>query len=194
MKTGVDGVSQCVCDHSPVASRAVSVITRRHCDHSQCLFSRSGFTIHPPAPPRLSPDALLRRLDSLALSCVSLTLGHARALRTRVRSRSVVSGLSLSLSLSLSLVSGQRPLVCGLSRLQSLSSRALSLVSWHASLSTCHSSRLSPLLFCLLSVAGQPAINCFKRESDFAMRFSAYKPLPLCRCESECSYTPEARN
>ena len=38
-----------------------------------------------------------------------------------------------------------------------------------------------------------PGIHCFKRESDFALRFSAYKPLRLCRCESECSYTPEVR-
>ena len=108
--------------------------------------------------PRLTPDALLRRLDSLALSCLSLILGHARALRTRVH----LASLSLSSAVSvLSLVSGQRT----------------SRVSWHVSLSlsTCHSSRLSsrscvvsrlglrsrssPLLSLslLASIAGQPA-------------------------------------
>ena len=122
--------------------RCVSVclwpLTRRFsrgvCDHSQTLWSLTVsvlservISIHPPAPPRLSPDALLRRLDSLALSCVSLILGHARALRTRVR-LSLVLALSLSLVGGRSLVSGQRSLSRLVARL-SLARRATRLVS-----------------------------------------------------------------
>ena len=80
--------------------------------------------------------------------CVSPILGHARALRPRVHL--ALSNVSLSfvaLSLSLS----------GATSLAPLSSRLVARLS--LSLSTCPSSRLSPLLFRLLYVAGQPAFN-----------------------------------
>ena len=97
-----------------------------------------------------SRPSLARRLVEASglvrsLSCVSLILGHARALRTRVR-------LSLVLALSrFSLVSGQR----SFSRQRSLS---LSRLVARLSLSTCHSSLLSSLSR-FLSIAGQPAFN-----------------------------------
>ena len=89
------------------ALRAVSVIARRHCYHSQCLISRSGWSllIHP-LPPRLSPDALLRRLDSLALF---LRVPYIRTRTSPSHSRATFSlsrFLSLSLSSAASLVSG----------------------------------------------------------------------------------------
>ena len=132
----------------------VSVITLRHCDHSQCLDPLSGWPLitHPLSLSR-SPDALLRRLDSLALSCVSLILGHARALRTRVRIALSLVGGQRSLSVSgQRLVSRQRPLSSALSL-------SLSHLVARLSLDVPLVPSLSPFLSRLLSIAGQPAFN-----------------------------------
>ena len=131
-------MSQCVCDHSSVALRSAY-------DHLICSLGAGDHY----SSIRSSPSLARRIVEASGLAlfalCVSHILGHARALRTRVR---LVLALSSAASLS-----RQRSLVSGLSPLE------LSLVSWHVSLSACHSSRLSHLLFRLLFVAGQPAFK-----------------------------------
>ena len=112
--------------------------SRGVCDHAQTLWSLavSGpservITIHPPALPvsRQTPCwgvwPLSLEASGLALcaSCVSPILGHARALRTRVR---FVSGLSLQRSLSPA-VSLQRFALSSEVSLESLLSRGTSL-------------------------------------------------------------------
>ena len=114
----VDGGPVCVCDHSSVASLAVSVITDlitlTHCDHSQCMDPRSGWPLltHP-----LSPS-LARRLKEAS------GLARVRAPHIRTRTRHVTLACdSLDSLASLSLSSA-----ASLSRQRlSLSSRALSL-------------------------------------------------------------------
>ena len=112
--------------------------------------SERVITAHPPAP----TPSLARRLVEASGLVRSLFVrvpyirtrtspSHSRA--TISRSRFLSRRRSLSRQRSLSLVSGH-----------SLSTRGTSL-----SLSTCHSSRLSHLLFRLLSVAGQPAFIIF---------------------------------
>ena len=132
------------------------VIPRRHCDHSQCLFSRSSPAVV--SSTRSSPSLARRLVEASGLARSFVRVPYIRTRTSPSHSRA---------SRSLALLSRLR---FPLSRQRSLSHRALSRLVARPSHSTCHSSRLSRLS----SLVSSPS-----RVSPPSVASPAVKPASL---------------